>query len=918
MKPKVFKIAIALAFASLTANASATPSETTRHYLSGTDKDSDVQWDFMCTSGRNSGQWSKIKVPSCWETQGVGTYYYGWEEPFASDETGLYRHRFIADEAWKGSSIDIVFEGAMTDTEVKINGKTAGITHEGGFYRFSYDISDKLRFGAENCLEVKVRKCPADSSIYRAERQTDFWLFGGIYRPVYLEIKPSAHISGIAVDAKADGTLRVKPYTSQCPRGTRVSIHVETIDGRRLSEPLSAECGEIIDTKIKGVTPWSHEFPQLYILVAELRRNEKVLHRVTEKIGFRTVEFRENDGFYLNGHRIIFKGVNRHCFWPESGRTLSRRISLDDAMLIKDMNMNAVRMSHYPPDKDFLEICDSIGLLVIDELCSWQKKYDADVARRLVKSVVERDRNHPSVILWANGNEGGWNTEVDDDYDIYDLQKRFVIHPWERFRGTDTKHYPDYNYVVNSAIYDRDVYFPTEFMHGIFDGGAAASLSDFWDTMMKHRAPAGGFLWALLDEGLVRNDMNDSIDCRRDLAPDGIVGPYREKEGSYYAIKEIWSPVRIADRSVREQSGGIVAVENNFMFTDLSECSFRYLLIDIERNSDGSYTETIAQQGSVTSLLCAPGERRLLDLGLPDDWTRHDILMVSVSDPHGHEVYNFRRPIGTGNRLQNRLLGKAAHLAPDMSETDTRLTIQHGGNYYMFDKSSGMLERIETPEGRLSLHEGPSVVPSKNACRGLRCYRDGASCIVEPDFEGGQWLRWTFSPDMPPKIDYSFSIAGETDYIGLGFHYPEEKVKSMEWVGEGPYRVWKNRMEGTSFGVHKKAYNNTVTGESWTYPEFKGYHADCRAVTVETSEGRITFIPERSGLFFQMLAPQKPQYDGNGFTSAPFPATSFGLMHAIPPVGTKFQKPEQLGPSGQKNMQLNWTPISGSLWLIIN
>ena len=92
---------------------------------------------------------------------------------------------------------------------------------------------------------------------------------------------------------------------------------------------------------------------------------------------------------------------------------------------------------------------------------------------------------------------------VDDDYRIYDLQERFVMHPWERFRGTDTKHYPDYNYVVNSTIYDRDIYFPTEFMHGIFDGGAAASLSDFWDVMMKHRAPAGGFLWALLDEGLL-------------------------------------------------------------------------------------------------------------------------------------------------------------------------------------------------------------------------------------------------------------------------------------------------------------------------------------------------------------------------------------------------------------------------------
>ena len=102
-----------------------------------------------------------------------------------------------------------------------------------------------------------------------------------------------------------------------------------------------------------------------------------------------------------------------------------------------------------------------------------------------------------------------------------------MIHPWERYRGTDTKHYPDYNYVVNSAIYDQDVYFPTEFMHGIFDGGAGASLGDFWDVMMRHRAPAGGFLWALIDEGLARSAMCDSIDCRRDQAPDGILGPYR-------------------------------------------------------------------------------------------------------------------------------------------------------------------------------------------------------------------------------------------------------------------------------------------------------------------------------------------------------------------------------------------------------
>lgn len=475
------------AFLATTARG-ASPIETSRHYLSGTDKDSDVRWDFMCTSGRNSGKWTKIKVPSCWETQGFGTYYYGWEEPENSTETGHYRHRFRAAKEWRGKSVSIVFEGSMTDTEVRINGKKAGATHEGGFYRFSYDISGLLDYGKTNTLEVSVKKCPANPSVYRAERQTDFWLFGGIYRPVYIEVKPTAHIESIAVDARADGTLSVRPYVNGCDDG-QVSVYVESIDGKRISDTATGPADSTISLRVPSASPWSHESPTLYRVVAELGKDGRTLHRVSEKTGFRTIEYRECDGFYLNGQRIIFKGVNRHCFWPESGRTLSRRISLDDALLIKEMNMNAVRMSHYPPDKEFLEICDSVGLLVIDELCGWQKKYDTPTARRLARAVVERDRNHPSVIMWANGNEGGWNTDADGDYAVYDLQKRPVIHPWERFSGTDTKHYPDYNYVVNSSTYDYDIYFPTEFMHGNFDGGAAASLSDFWEAMMKHRAP---------------------------------------------------------------------------------------------------------------------------------------------------------------------------------------------------------------------------------------------------------------------------------------------------------------------------------------------------------------------------------------------------------------------------------------------
>ena len=887
---------------------------TQRHYLSGTDKDNTVQWDFKVTSGRNSNRWTKIPVPSCWETQGFGTFYYGWEEPETSDETGFYRYSFKADKAWQEQHVEIIFEGSMTDTEVKINGQPAGEVHEGGFYQFSYDISHLLQYGKKNLLEVKVAKRPANKSIYNAERQTDFWLFGGIYRPVFLEIKPQQHIQSVAIDARMDGSITVRPYLSIDTEATQVSMYVEELDGTRVSGIITATAGEDLRAQISGVTPWNQEKPYLYRVVTELKKDDRLIHRVSEKAGFRTVEFRPADGFYLNGERIIFKGVNRHCFWPESGRTLSRQISLDDALLIKNMNMNAVRMAHYPPDKDFLEICDSLGLLVINELCGWQKKYDTPTARRLVKSMVERDRNHPSIILWANGNEGGWNTDVDDDYLIYDLQQRFVMHPWERFRGTDTKHYPDYNYVVNSTIYDSDVYLPTEFMHGLFDGGNAASLRDFWDVMMKHRAPAGGFLWALLDEGVVRNDQNGRIDCKGDLAPDGIVGPYREKEGSYYAIKEIWSPIQVLNRTIPEQWDGNLLIENQYMFTNLADCAFSYRLSDIESSGNGSFTEKVAAEGRISAPELKPRERKKVNLNLPEGWLKHDILSFTATDPQGREVYTWTWALA--KNILPLTPSEGGHHAATVNEEGTHLHITHGTTKMTFSKTTGLLESVEAPSGKISLHGGPVIVTSTNTLKELKHYKEGDNYIVEPLFEDAQWVRWIFAPGEPPRFDYTFHVKGEVDYIGIGLNYPEENIRAMEWVGEGPYRVWKNRMEGTRFGCWHKEYNNTVTGESWEYPEFKGYHADCRAVTLHTTEGAFTLIPSDANLFFQMLKPERAKGAANDTTAPPFPETNIGFMYAIPAIGTKFQKPEQLGPTGQKNMQLNWVPIEGSLWFV--
>ncbi|MEO6933204.1 MAG: sugar-binding domain-containing protein, partial [Chitinophagaceae bacterium] len=188
--------------------------ETVIHNLSGTDKDNTVDWDFFCSKGAKSGSWMKIAVPSNWEQQGFGGYTYGNgyanKASGRTDEKGIYKYSFNASPAWKNKHVFIVFEGVMTDAEVKINGKSAGDVHQGGFYQFRYEIGNLLSFSDSNRLEVNVSKESANRSVNRAEREGDFWALGGIFRPVYLEIVPETFLDKTAIDAKADGSLQVR------------------------------------------------------------------------------------------------------------------------------------------------------------------------------------------------------------------------------------------------------------------------------------------------------------------------------------------------------------------------------------------------------------------------------------------------------------------------------------------------------------------------------------------------------------------------------------------------------------------------------------------------------------------------------------------------------------------------------------
>ena len=329
------------------------------------------------------------------------------------------------------------------------------------------------------------------------------------------------------------------------------------------------------------------------------------MHTVHQKFGFRTIELRPGQGLFVNGKRVFLKGVDRHSFWPDSGRTFSEKISRDDIAVIKDLNANAVRSSHYPPDRHFLDACDELGIYVLDELGGWQAHYDTDIGQKLVKEMVEHDVNHPSIIFWDNGNEGGWNPALDGDFAKYDPQKRVVLHPSGAFPAgiADTRHYPTYE-MLQQKLSDDAVYFPTEMLHGLYDGGAGAGLNEYWDAILNSKAGAGGFLWAFLDEDVKRVDKGGILDSADNQAPDGIVGPYREREGSFYTVKQLWSPIIVTPPDVASRS---YTVTNRYSFTNADQCTFEWETIAFRQPKDAASGSVVLASRTDHGRSLAPG-----------------------------------------------------------------------------------------------------------------------------------------------------------------------------------------------------------------------------------------------------------------------------------------------------------------------
>jgi hypothetical protein len=928
--------------------------QTQIQYLSGTDKDNTVPWQFSVSKGQLAGIATNIPVPSCWPCQGLGTFSYtqstGTGMTSSNSETGFYTNIFAVPSAWAGKEIFLVFEGAMTDTSASINGHSVGPTHQGGYYEFQYYVTPYVVVGANtNILTVTVRKFSTNAHVEGAEEgNVDYWIFAGIYRPVYLEAKPSAYIDYVAANPLANGDIMVNACLGGITTNYTVQAFVTDTNnvmlGNVFSSSISAGVTNVLlSASLPTPNAWSSESPTLYALTTRLiDANGMVIHTVTNQIGFRTVTFVPNQGFFINGRKVIMRGICHHEEWPTTGRTSSDLQNSNDVAMIKDMNFNAVRESHYPEDKTFLQECDQQGLYVLEEMDSYQFVIDTTDGVNHIYEMIRRDVNDPCIIAWDNGNEGGWNANLDGGgagstnyFDLYDIQNRQVVRPGlnATFQNLFDQHYPTYNTFTNNLGAGKTAYSCTEILHAIYDGGGGASLQQYWDAERTAPNGVGMFLWSWDDEGVIRPDEGGIMDVRDNHGPDGIVGPYREKEASYYSYKEIYSPVQIGAPNPNTFTGTL-NITNRFDFTDLNQCTFDWQLgwfpdADDPTNTFSTNALTggflvAVDSGSFTCPSLAPGSGTgtagsLTLPSFPGNWTNYDALRFTASDPSGKNIYTWTWPLHTQKQIQDRILGTVSVSAPGITAgvNATDIVVTNGPRIFCFNKITGILDSLAVSNLPVSFTNGPMpVAGSAWVVTSITNYTDGTNYYVGVNNLASTTnaFLWTLRPDGWLKLDYQYWLTGTQSYIGITFNYPSNKATAMNWLGQGPYRVWQNRSAGQEIFTHTKAYNFPWTGQStnygksygkpttqWTYPEFEGYHGQLYWATLQTTEQPITMVTPTTNLYLRVFTPPVTDQP-NTYRDAPFPPGGISFLNGISALGNKFDLPAATGPAGQTNV----------------
>ncbi|UJF15779.1 DUF4981 domain-containing protein [Jeotgalibaca sp. MA1X17-3] len=870
----------------------------------------------MYLHGKNVSvnDWDEIEVPGHWQLQGYGVphytnvlYPFPVDPPYTPTEnpTGTYYREFVIPENWEEENVSLRFEGVDNSFHVLLNGSEVGFS-KGSRVPAEFNITPYMKTGA-NKLMVVVYKW-SDSSYLEDQ---DMWWLSGIFRDVYLIARPKTHIKDFFIHADLqnnyqDGQLKVNV---ELHKGEKETLTGCTLTGRLVDNqnkllyeeifPLDNETTEI-QTQLKDILKWSAEQPNLYQFILELELSSGKKEIISQNIGFRSVELKE--GLVLvNGKPIKFKGVNRHDNHPDLGRAVTVELMEQDIRLIKQANCNAVRSAHYPNDPRFYDLCDFYGLYVIDEADlethgfelvgnvhqlsddpEWQEAYLDRMER-----MVERDKNHPSILFWSLGNESGdgINHKVMAEWAMKRDLSRLIHYEGESRskESTNTILYKkDAVYSdVNSTMYtpideleklgqNRELKKPhivCEYGHAMGNGPGA--LQDYWDTFYKYPRLQGGFVWEWSDHGIRQKNSEgveyyayggDFGDTPNDynFVIDGLVQPDRTPTPGYFELKKVQEPVHV---EVLDIEKGIVKITNRYDFISLDHLQLSWNL-----ESEGKTIET----GVLPLERIAAGTSKELTIPINAENNKNrtcmhvlnlQFLTATKTDwtEAGFEIAwsQIKYPV---TDIQKKVKEKR-NSYQKLNVIDRSITLEVCGIdfNFTFDKVRGTLSKWTKAENDL-IEKGPQMnlwrAMTDNDHRSEVIWKNAGLHQMQIRTQSFEWkwiedqnvVRIVVSQRVAPPIlgwgiivtqTYTIDCAGvcfvevkgtpEGDYprtiprIGMEMILPKH-LEHVQYYGLGPHETYIDTQSAGKLGV----YNHTVDGLGfdYVYPQENGNRSE--------------------------------------------------------------------------------------------
>lgn len=868
--------------------------------------------DFWKTDYNDKG-WGTMPVPGIWELNGYGdpmyvNVSYPWSNQFENDpphvpsknnHVGSYRREIDVPASWAGREILAHFGSVTSNIYLWVNGKFVGYSEDSKL-ECEFDLTKYLVPGKKNLIAFQVfRWC--DGSYLEDQ---DFFRFCGVARDSYLYSRPRKHIADVRVTPDLDEAYKDGSLFVEIEMSAKADVRLDVTDpSGKVVGSKDLRASAMIDGwhyshfDVPDPLKWTAETPNLYTVRVSLLEKGAVTEVIPVKTGFRKVEIRDAQ-VLVNGQPVLFKGADRHELDPDGGYVVSRERMEQDIRIMKQFNINAVRTSHYPNDSYWYDLCDKYGIYMVAEadveshgmgygpgtLAKNPIYHDSHLERN--RRNVQRNRNHPAVIFWSLGNEGGSGPNFDDAYDLVKSMDRTRPVQYERSLFENGKTdiycpmYMDYRDVVRyceDPAQTRPL-IQCEYAHAM--GNSEGGFKEYWDLIRKYPKYQGGFIWDFVDQSIRwpgkdgrmiyayggdfnRFDVSDQNFCDNGLiSPDRVPNPHMYEVGYFY--QNIWT-------TLLDPSGEIEVYNENF-FRDLSAYSLEWELL-----CDG----VTVRRGSLADLSAAPQGRTRVRLALGDistagEWLLNVRYVLKEAEgllPAGFAVAKQQlalrdRPAGE-LRFANVETNNVPLALPAVDNTDRQYVIVSGDCFtVLFNRRSGAMVRYAA-NGVEMLAEGESLTPNfwraptdndfgaglqrrysvwnnpQMRLSSIDATMDGGLAVVKAEYEiaavsGRLTMTYRINNSGAVEVSESFKADPEakvSNMFRFGVQMPMPKsFERIVYYGRGPIENYSDRKDSMPLGI----YDQTVTEQFYPYirPQENGTKSDIRWWRIVDASGR--------------------------------------------------------------------------------